>query len=401
MRYLRIVTAFAGSYWAMQEEKWQQVRSFLRFASGGGAYSAEEVAEVMAARSRRESAKPQGPSIAIIPIYGIISQKMDSMDNISVEQSAGTERISRDLKTALADPEVTAILLDINSPGGTVYGVPELAKEIYAARKQKRIAAIANSLAASAAYWIGTAAGEFYITPSGEAGSIGVFIEHLDVSKWLENEGLKPTLIKAGEFKTEANSYEALGEEAAKFLQQRVNDYYSMFIKAVARHRNTTEARVRNDFGKGRVYGADQAVATGMADKALHFDAVLKLLADPATAPQNQEQATLIRGIAASEEIQPATTEAEQLEEIAFKEKDVAKAFGIPAAMLGDPERSGSEEAGCTGISLEEKATTASPAEQQTLSEKTIATEPAAEESQPARTPNTINRARLELLKRK
>jgi signal peptide peptidase SppA len=383
MRYLRIVTAFAGSYWAMQEDKWNQIRSFLRFASGGGSYTAEELAEVKAARSRRETGKSQAQAIAVIPVYGIISQKVDSMDDISVEQSAGTERIARDLKAALADPDVSAILLDVNSPGGTVYGVAELAREIYAARKQKRIAAIANSLAASAAYWIATAAGEFYITPSGEAGSIGVFIEHLDISKWLENEGLKPTLIKAGDYKVEANAYEALGEDAAKFLQQRVNDYYGMFVKAVARNRNTTEAKVRNDFGRGRVFGADQAVAVGMADKVLHFDAVLKLLADPATAPQNQEQSALIRGNAIAEVVDMTT----------LKEEDVAKAFRIPAEMLGKVEDS---ESTATVTFTPEPEPDAQPAE--TQSEESP--EPVSQEATP-RVPNNINRARLELLKRK
>ena len=168
-------------------------------------------------------------------------------------------------------------------------GVAELAKEIYGMRGQKPLVAIANSLAASAAYWIASAASEFHVTPSGEAGSIGVFAEHTDMSKWLENEGIKPTLIQAGEFKTEGNQYAPLTDQAAAYIQSRVDDYYGMFIKAVAKHRGVTEAKVRNDFGKGRVFGAEQAVGCGMADKVSTFDQVLRKLGGPASSGKSAQ----------------------------------------------------------------------------------------------------------------
>jgi signal peptide peptidase SppA len=277
MRYLRIVTAFTGAYWAMQESKWNEIRAFLRFKATGGMLAEDEVISKIGTKVRREETK--GSAVAVIPVYGVIAQKLNMMDEISGSGSASTERISKDIKTAMADPAVSAILLDIDSPGGSVFGVPELAKEIYKLRGQKPIVAIANSLAASAAYWIASAASEFHVTPSGEAGSIGVFAEHTDISKWLEHEGVKPTLIRAGEFKTEGNPYEPLGDEAAAYMQSRVDDYYGMFVNAVAKNRGISETKVRNDFGKGRVFGAEQAVASGMADKVSTFDQVLTKLA--------------------------------------------------------------------------------------------------------------------------
>jgi len=83
------------------------------------------------------------------------------------------------------------------------HGVCELADEIMAARAQKPVVAIANSLAASAAYWIGCAASEFYLTPGGEVGSIGVWQAHQDFSRALDEAGVTTTLISAGKFKVE------------------------------------------------------------------------------------------------------------------------------------------------------------------------------------------------------
>lgn len=276
MRYLRIVTAFSGAYWAIQEHKWNEIRAFLRFKSAGGVMAEDEVlAKIGAKVDRRET---KSTAVAVIPVYGVIAQKISTMDEISGPGGTSTERVLKDIKAAIADPAVSAILLDIDSPGGTVFGVAELAKEIYGLRGQKPIVAIANSLAASAAYWIASSASEFHITPSGEAGSIGVFAEHTDISKWLDKEGIKPTLIHAGEFKTEGNQYEPLTDQAAAYIQSRVDDYYGMFVKAVAKYRSVTETKVQRDFGKGRVFGAEQAVASGMADKVSTFDQVLAKL---------------------------------------------------------------------------------------------------------------------------
>ena len=85
-----------------------------------------------------------------------------------------TEAFGAAFDRAAADSSIGAIVLNIDSPGGSVYGVEELADKIYKARGTKPVYAVANSLAASAAYWIGSAASQLYVTPSGEVGSIGV-----------------------------------------------------------------------------------------------------------------------------------------------------------------------------------------------------------------------------------
>jgi len=209
---------------------------------------------------------------AVIPVYGTIMQR-SSQINIC-DGGTSTQAISQALRQANADDSVASIVLDIDSPGGSVYGVAELAAEIRASAKP--VTALANSLAASAAYWIGTAAAEFFVTPGGEVGSIGVWMAHEDWSKAMAEAGVDVTLISAGKFKTEGNPYGPLPAEAKDFMQSRTNDYYGAFTRDVAKGRNTTADAVRNGMGQGRVLGAAQAKAEGMVDGVMTFDQVIR-----------------------------------------------------------------------------------------------------------------------------
>lgn len=199
-------------------------------------------------------------AIAVIPLSGVIAQHPDWFSDTSVDE------FSADLASALNDPGIGAILVSIDSPGGSVYGVQELASMMLAARDQKLIVALANSLAASAAYWIGCSASELYVTPSGEVGSIGVWQAHMDVSVALEQAGINTTLISAGKYKTEGNPYQPLDDDAAAFMQSRVDDYYDAFVAAVASARGVDPDDVRNGMGQGRVLGAQAAKRANMVD---------------------------------------------------------------------------------------------------------------------------------------
>jgi signal peptide peptidase SppA len=198
------------------------------------------------------------------------------VDDVSGPGSVSTQQFASALRQALADDSVSQILIDIDSPGGSVYGVSELADEIASARAQKPVVAIANSLAASAAYWIGCSASEFYVTPGGEVGSIGVWQAHFDYSQAFVTKGIQPTLISAGKYKVEGNPYVPLDEEAQGFMQSRVDDYYATFTKAVARGRGVPIAQVCEGMGQGRVLGGDAAQAQGMIDGVATFDHVVR-----------------------------------------------------------------------------------------------------------------------------
>ena len=211
-------------------------------------------------RSRGNSGR--SGAIAVIPVHGPIVQRASQIG--MCESGASCDMIGAQMADAQADDTVAQILLDIDSPGGSVYGVQELAAQI--AGSKKPVVAVANSLAASAAYWLGCAAGEFYVTPGGEVGSIGVWMAHQDWSKALAEAGVDTTLVSAGKFKVEGNPYQPLDADARTFMQSRVDDYYGAFTKGVSRGRKVPIDAVRNGMGQGRVLGADDAVSEKMVD---------------------------------------------------------------------------------------------------------------------------------------
>lgn len=212
--------------------------------------------------------------VAVIQILGFIDQRY----------WASTTAIGQLIDQLVLDPAIKAIVLEIDSPGGTLYGVPELAAKLLAAREQKKIVAIANSLMASAAYWIGTAAEEVWVTPGGEVGAIGVWQMHIDASEAMKQIGWAPTIISAGKYKMEGNPYEPLGDEAKVFMQQRIDEYYDLFTKGVAKARGVTPAAVRAGYGAGRVLGAVEAKAANLVDRIGTMDELLgKLGARPTT----------------------------------------------------------------------------------------------------------------------
>jgi signal peptide peptidase SppA len=208
-------------------------------------------------------------AVAVIPIQGVITKRGGWF-------SDGTDRVSRTLDAAMASKAVGGIVLDIDSPGGSSYGLMEFADKIYSLRGAgKPIIAIANPLAASAAIWAGSAADQFIVTPSGDVGSVGVWSLHIDYSAAMEAEGVKPTLIFAGKYKVEGNPYEPLTDEARAEMQRSVDETYSDFLTAMARNRGTTKAKVLADFGEGRVLSAARAKAAGMVDRIASLDDVL------------------------------------------------------------------------------------------------------------------------------
>ena len=275
-----LLSEFLTTPWALMPERLQAMAGVLTRWSAGKPPTDETMFQIQSERVLRDTRKQMaaanaGSGIAVLPLYGVVTQRGNMVDDISGPGSTSTQQFTSALRQVLADDTVGQILIDIDSPGGSVYGVAELASEIVKARAQKPVVAVANSLAASAAYWIGCSASEFYVTPGGEVGSIGVWQAHFDYSKALEEEGVKTTLVSAGKFKVEGNPYVPLDPEAQAFMQSRVDDYYNAFIQAVAVGRSVTVDDVRNGMGEGRVLGADAALAQRMVDGIASFDDVL------------------------------------------------------------------------------------------------------------------------------
>lgn len=266
MKYARIIAAVCGDYWMIEPSKFQAILDFLDLQSRGVKFSPPEIAARIGGEQAR-AIKRQSGAVAIVPIHGVIAPRVQMMDDISGPRGTSAEQIMRGVIEARDDPKIKAIVLDVESPGGSVHLIQEAADIIYQTREAKPIIAQVNARAASAAYYLASQASEIVITPSGVAGSIGVVAAHEDTSKMDEQDGVKVTLISAGKYKTEANQYEPLTEEARAAVQSAVDHYYAMFIDAVARGRGVTADAVRSGFGEGRMLPAPAAVKAGLADR--------------------------------------------------------------------------------------------------------------------------------------
>lgn len=274
MRYSRLIQAFYASPWAITPEKFHAMETFLALKASGGDVPDEEVVAIVAA-------KPHAPvqrvgRVAIVPVMGVIAQRMGLIEKAS--GGVSTEQISATLDTLAADRQVRSILMVHDSPGGSVFNVPELAAKIRAVKAEKKVVALADSVSASASYWLAAQASEVYVSPSSQVGSIGVLAAHADLSKWEEMQGIKTTLVTSAPHKVEHAQTLPLSEEARAELQSKVDHYHEMFVRDVAKGRGVTEGRVNADFGQGRMVTAKDAVARGMADGVATLEQLLRRL---------------------------------------------------------------------------------------------------------------------------
>lgn len=284
MKYRHIAAYVTETPWAILQSKLEEIEGVLEFHMAGGKFTAEELAARFG-----EPAKPTAGrhgAVAILPLKGVISHRMGGMTEMSGGMS--TEKFSGMFRQALADTSVGSILIDVDSPGGTIAGVTELAAEIYAARGQKPITAHVNALCASAAYWIASAADSIVSTPSGSIGAIGVITSHLDTSKAEEAHGVKRTVIAAGKYKAEGHG--PLSAEAIEAVRARVNEAYSTMTADIARGRGVKASDVKGGFGEGRVLSAKEALAAGMIDGIATMEATIeRMLAGKSSAGMRAE----------------------------------------------------------------------------------------------------------------
>ncbi|MER8615980.1 S49 family peptidase [Mesorhizobium sp. M1409] len=299
-RFPHLRAAVLQHPWAIMPDRLEAIAEVIERRVEGVRLSADEIAGIKGNRepngvvalvdsdalqpatadARAESGGAGGPSvIAVISVFGIIAQHARQVDDISGPGGTSTERVLSSFRSAMNDPTVKAIVLNIDSPGGNVNGVQVLADEIFNSRGQKPVVAQVNSLAASAAYWIACACDEIVVTPGGQVGSIGVYSLHRDVSKAAEMEGFKFTFISAGKYKVEGNQFEPLNDESSKAIQDQIDAYYSDFTTAVARGRGVELAEVVGGFGQGRTEKDKKAVKAGMADRVATMDDTLRKLA--------------------------------------------------------------------------------------------------------------------------
>lgn len=237
----------------------------------------EKVAEYMAAgggRTEEDTGYQIRSGVAVIPIFGTITKGRSFWSFLY--GGGNLQRLTLAVNNALADPKVSAILLDIDSPGGTVSGTEAFGDLIYAARQIKPVVAFGNGMMASAAYWIGSGANMVIVEKTADVGSIGVLYVHWDTSREDEMYGWKRTLITAGEFKGVGNDMAPLSPRDRDIIQAELDTIYSIFIDTVARNRDVSAETVRADMADGRIFIGQQAVDAGLADRVGSFQDALE-----------------------------------------------------------------------------------------------------------------------------
>ena len=221
--------------------------------------------------------------VAIIPIHGSLINRFGQCYGYVT----GYNFIRRQRDAAMADPDVTAIVYDVNSGGGEAAGCFELADESFALRGTKPTISVVDSACYSAAYALASTSDQVVVTPTGGAGSVGVYTMHVDMSKMLENWGLEITLIHAGEHKVDGHPYAELPEDVRADMQKSVDATYNKFVESVARNRNLSVEAVKDT--QARCYSADDALALGLIDSvASPLEAIRAFLGGPSEASNDE-----------------------------------------------------------------------------------------------------------------
>lgn len=263
-RYAHVLSFALSHPWNLEPQMLSVVADILARRIAGQDTDRAEIEAALV--NRKNLPQPRAGSIAVIPVYGVLAPRM----NLMSEMSGGTtyDKLAVQLSEAMANKAVRTIVLDIDSPGGSVAGNAEFARQVLTARAKKPIVAVGQYTMASAAYHIASAATEIVAAPSARVGSIGTYAIHDDLSESLAKLGVKRTYISAGDGKVDGNNTEPLSEQARARAQSNINEYYGQFVSNVVKGRGQgmTADRVRDEW-KAHLYTAQEALSLGMIDR--------------------------------------------------------------------------------------------------------------------------------------
>lgn len=233
-----------------------------------------------------------GGGVAVIPVYGVLVSRIGQLD--MCETMTAYESLRSQIQCALDDAGISHIILDIDSCGGSVAGCMELADFIYGCRGIKPITALVNFKAFSAAYLIASACDEIVMSETSGAGSIGVIMQHADLSKANEMEGISYTTIFIGNHKNDGDPNQPLTDQARAVMEQRCKVAYDQFTGRVAKYRNLdVKAVIATQAG---LYFGQEAIDSGLADRIeAPQDAVNRIASDLATQRPSKPSQKIMR----------------------------------------------------------------------------------------------------------
>lgn len=251
--------------WAIAAGSEQIIFDYFRNTHAANLAITDGILAAVSADSGRGGARfaKSGP-LARLPVRGILTKNYTLLSALT----GGTpySHIGQGLAAAVADQDVESIVLDIDSPGGAVDGLPELGEAIRAARKSKPVTAEVNGAAMSAAYYIAANADKIYASHAlDQVGSIGVKMVEYDYSKEFEAKGVRPVVIDSGVHKSAGEPGTVITDEQAAVWREAVDKWMDHFVATVATGRNLPESAVRAA-GDGRMIFADDAARLGLID---------------------------------------------------------------------------------------------------------------------------------------
>ncbi|MDD4084575.1 MAG: signal peptide peptidase SppA [Acidaminococcaceae bacterium] len=225
------------------------------------------VISLLGGNNNAEPVVPVGNRVAVIRIEGPIMAG-DPAEGLFDEDVASTGKIMSEIRAAAKDKSVKAILLRINSPGGSVTAAEEIAREIMRLKQEtgKPVVASMGDTAASAGYWLAACSDRIYANSSTLTGSIGVYIPYLNTEELYKKIGVYGTKIKSGEYKDILSNERPMTKSERDILQKMVNEMYVQFVNVVSEGRKMPAEKVRT-LADGRVYTGRQAKELGLVDE--------------------------------------------------------------------------------------------------------------------------------------
>lgn len=272
MKYAHILHALYEEPWLISASMHGQLCDIVKAHITGVAHAPDGSASYYEEGAGKAAALEVIAGVAVVPFTGVVGQHVGMM-----EKSSGVMDINdftTNLQMAIDRDDINGILIDVNSPGGTITGVPEAADMVAEASPLKPIVAFTDSLMASAAYWVCSGVDAIVATQSASVGSIGVFSAILDSSKAFELAGLKQQLFKSGEYKGMGMTGTALTDDQKTHIQNRVTMIYDWFTAAVIDGRG----RVGDNSFEGQDFRGEEAKQMNLIDQVGDKDNAFELL---------------------------------------------------------------------------------------------------------------------------
>jgi len=199
----------------------------------------------------------------------------ESKGNIGIVEVTGpilsSRQVIENIKIFRDDDDIKAIVVRVDSPGGGVGPSQEIFRELMKTRPVKTVVASMGSVAASGGYYIAAGAQAIVANPGTITGSIGVIMEHVNLTELVQKIGISPLVIKSGEFKDLGSPFRELGDNERQLLQELVDELHQQFVSDAARARNI-EKQTMGDIADGRIYTGQTALDLNLVDRMGNLD---------------------------------------------------------------------------------------------------------------------------------